>query len=211
MEESLKPLIIAIAGGTGSGKSTFAQLLKEKVPVGTVIVSQDMYYKDQSSLPLEERLLSNMDTPEALDINLLCQDLKLLLEEKPIHRPIYNFSDHTRSVETVAIPPTPVVIIEGIFAFATEQLRWLTGLEIYLEVDDDLRLARRIMRDVREKRNGSLEGALNQYLTSARPMHKMFVEPQRVWADIIINWNDRKPDAVDVVAAKIKQHLISHD
>ena len=211
MEESLKPLIIAIAGGTGSGKSTFAQLLKEKVPIGTVIVSQDMYYKDQSSLPLEERLLSNMDTPEALDINLLCQDLKLLLEEKPIHRPIYNFSDHTRSVETVAIPPTPVVIIEGIFAFATEQLRWLTGLEIYLEVDDDLRLARRIMRDVREKRNGSLEGALNQYLTSARPMHKMFVEPQRVWADIIINWNDRKPDAVDVVAAKIKQHLISHD
>jgi len=211
MEESLKPLIIAIAGGTGSGKSTFAQLLKEKVPIGTVIVSQDMYYKDQSSLPLEERLLSNMDTPEALDINLLCQDLKLLLEEKPIHRPTYNFSDHTRSVETVAIPPTPVVIIEGIFAFATEQLRWLTGLEIYLEVDDDLRLARRIMRDVREKRNGSLEGALNQYLTSARPMHKMFVEPQRVWADIIINWNDRKPDAVDVVAAKIKQHLISHD
>lgn len=206
-----KSLIIAIAGGTGSGKSSFAALLKERVPVGTVIISQDMYYKDQSNQPLEERLSANMDTPLALDIELLCQHLKSLLNGEPISCPIYNFSDHTRSKETLEIPATPVIILEGIFAFATQELRQLTELEIFLEVDDDLRLSRRIIRDVKEKRNGSLEGALNQYLTSARPMHKMYVEPQREWADIIINWNDHNPDAVDVVAAKIKQYLTLHE
>jgi len=208
---SKKPLMIGIAGGTGSGKSTFAKLLQKQFRGQVVVISMDMYYKDQSDLPLEERLQANMDKPEALDLDLLCKQLFSLREGKSIERPIYNFIDHTRSKETIHVKPHPVVIVEGIFAFVNERLRELLDLEVYLEVDNDLRLVRRISRDVEEGRNGSLEGALNQYLTSARPMHKIYVEPQREWADIIVLWNDKKPDAVEVIAARIKERLAFHE
>lgn len=202
-----KPFIIAIAGGTGSGKSLFAEILAKKFPGKIASVPQDMYYKDQGNLPLERREKTNMDTPDALDITLLVSHIRRLSEGKTIERPVYDFPTHTRSQETKPIAPKPVIIVEGLLTLSTKQLRELFDLTIYIDVDPDLRLARRIQRDVKEKRNKSLEASIEQYLTSARPMHRIYVEPQKNHADLIIPWSDMNMDAVDTVAARIKERI----
>lgn len=204
-----KPFIIAIAGGTGSGKSLFANILAKRFPNKMVSIPQDMYYKDQSDLSIERRIKSNMDTPDAVDINLLVSHIKTLAEGKPIQQPLYDFPTHTRRKETKRLGPKPVIVVEGLLTLSTKDLRELFDLTIFIDVDPDLRLARRIQRDVKEKRNKSLEASIEQYLTSARPMHKIYVEPQRNHADLIIPWSDMNMGAVDTVAARIKEKISS--
>jgi uridine kinase len=180
----------------------FAQLLAERFKQLVMIVPMDMYYKDQSALPLRERLEKNMDNPEAFDISLLVEHLHQLVLGREISQPIYDFSTHSR-VKNTRVGSRPVIIVEGLLAFALKQLRDLYDLRIYLTVDDDVRLARRILRDLEEKRSKTLEGAIGQYLSSARPMHRVFVEPQKDFADIIIPWENETQEAIETVSARI--------
>ncbi|MCL5411259.1 MAG: uridine kinase [Patescibacteria group bacterium] len=203
----MNPYVIAIAGGTGSGKSMFANLLEERFEKEVLVLPMDMYYKDQSHLPLVERLVSNMDNPHALDVTLFIEHLRRLSRGMDIEQPIYNFPTHTRNKKTVTLSSRPVIIAEGLLSFATNELREMCDLKIYIEVDDDIRLARRILRDVAEKRSETIEASLAQYLSSARPMHKIYVQPQKEFADLIIPWENEDKAAVDVVAARIFNSL----
>lgn len=202
-----RPFIIAIAGGTGSGKSLFAKILAKRFPSKVLSIPQDMYYKDQSNLPLERRMSANMDTPDAVDISLLASHIEVLAEGKPVRQPLYDFLTHTRKKKTKRLAAKPVIVVEGLLTLSTKNLRELFDLAIFLDVDPDLRLARRIQRDVKEKRNKSLEASIEQYLTSARPMHKIYVEPQRNHADLIIPWSDMNMSAIDTVAARIRERI----
>jgi uridine kinase len=205
--EKKSVFIVGIVGATGSGKSLFARMLSEKFGGRVVHIASDMYYKDQSKQPLAKRIKTNMDRPQAIDFALLVKHLKKLMRGEAIAQPIYNFAQHTRRKKTISVQPKPVIIIEGLLILAAQQLREFFDLKIYLEVDDDLRLARRIKRDVEEKRSKSLEEAIEQYLTSARPMHKIYVEPQKELADIIIPWNLKDQEAVDTIAARVREML----
>jgi uridine kinase len=199
--------IIGIVGPTGSGKSMFAKMLSDKFKGKVVHIASDMYYKDQSNMPLEKRILSNMDCPQALDFALLVEHLEQLMQCKSIEQPIYDFATHTRIKKTVHIEPKGVIIVEGLLILVEKRLRDFFDLKIYIEVDNDLRLARRIKRDVAEKRNVSLEASIEQYLHSARPMNKVYVEPQKDMADIIIPWNRMDQEAVSTIAARIREML----
>lgn len=199
--------IIGIVGATGSGKSMFAKMLSDRFTGKVVHIASDMYYKDQSNEPLAKRIISNMDQPQAIDFSLLVQHLKKLSKGASIEQPIYDFAKHTRVKSTLIIKPKSVIIIEGLLILAEKRLRDFFDLKIYLEVDDDLRLARRIKRDVKEKRSKSLEAAIEQYSISARPMYKLYVEPQKDLADIIIPWNKMDQEAVDTISARIREML----
>ncbi|EKE01986.1 MAG: hypothetical protein ACD_21C00011G0011 [uncultured bacterium] len=199
--------IIGVVGATGSGKSMFSKMLSDRFAGKVVHIASDMYYKDQSNEPLAKRVISNMDRPQALDFSLLIEHLKKLSKGESIEQPVYDFATHTRKKRTIKVEPKPVIIIEGLLILAEKRLSKFFDLKIYLDVDDDLRLARRITRDVKEKRNGSLEAAIEQYLISARPMYKLYVEPQKDLADIIIPWNNMDQEAVDTISARIREML----
>ena len=199
--------IIGIVGATGSGKSMFAKMLSDRFAGKVVHIASDMYYKDQSDEPLAKRIISNMDRPQAIDFSLLVKHLKKLSKGESIQQPIYDFAKHIRKEKTVVVKPKSVIIIEGLLILAEKRLRDFFDLKIYLDVDDDLRLARRIKRDVKEKRNKSLEAAIEQYMISARPMYKLYVEPQKDLANIIIPWNKMDQEAVDTVSARIREML----
>ena len=201
------PFFIGIAGGTGSGKSLFAKMITKYIPNQVLTISHDMYYKDQSNVPLDVRKKANMDVPEALDNQMLFRDLLTLKKGKPIELPDYDFVSHTRKHQGVWVQSKSVVIVEGILSLSTKYLRDFFDLKIYIEVDPDLRLARRIIRDVREHREATLEESIDQYLTSAYPMHYRYVVPQMKYADIVIPWNKMSLEAVDTVAAKIRSEL----
>ena len=199
--------IIGIVGATGSGKSMFAKMLSDRFAGKVVHIASDMYYKDQSKEPLAKRIISNMDQPQAIDFSLLVRHLKKLCGGKSIQQPLYDFANHTRKKTTLKVEPKSVIIIEGLLILAEKRVRDFFDLKIYLDVDDDLRLARRVKRDVKEKRNKSLEAAIEQYLISARPMYKLYVEPQKDLADIIIPWDKMDQEAVDTVSARIREML----
>jgi len=203
----MKPFLIGIAGGTGSGKSTFARLVAKKFRRQVLVLSQDMYYKDQSGQPLPERKKANMDCPDALDNNLLFEHLQKLQNNRDIDAPVYNFANHTRLRTVKHLKPKKVIILEGLLALAVKKLRNLFDLKIYVEVDSDLRLARRILRDVREGREKSSTGSIKQYLSSAYPMHRRYVEPQRKYADLIVPWDNMGYEAMETVVARIEGEL----
>lgn len=204
---STPPFFIGIAGGTGSGKSMFAKMIGESFPNMVLTISHDMYYKDQGGIPLKERKKTNMDVPEALDNKLLYNHLLELKKGHETEIPQYDFTTHTRAKNGRRVSSKHVIIVEGILTLSTKYLRDLFDLKIYIEVDPDLRLARRIIRDVREKREQTLEESIEQYLTSAYPMYYRYVVPQMKYADLVVPWNKKSHEAVETVAARIREEL----
>jgi len=198
-----KSFIVGITGSTGSGKTTFAKSLKKELGNQAVLLSSDMYYKDQSRLPLGERFKQNMDQPEAFDNQLLVSHLKKLASGKSIDVPVYDFTDHTRKKESRHLETRPMIVVEGLLIFSKPELRSLFDFKIFLEVDADLRVCRRVLRDVAERRDGSVEAAVKQYLSSARPMDKIYVLPQKRYADVVIDWSREDPGKIKELARKI--------
>lgn len=195
--------IVGITGSTGSGKTTFARSLEKELGGKAVLLPSDMYYQDQSALPLQERFVQNMDCPEAFDNQLLATDIKKLASGEAIRAPVYDFTDHTREEEARPLKAKPIVITEGLLIFALPELRVLFDYKIFLEVDADLRVCRRILRDIVERRDGSAEAAIRQYLLSARPMDKIYVLPQKEHADEVLNWNVEDQKKIKKIARKI--------
>ena len=199
------PMLIGIAGGTGSGKSTFAKGLKKLFPDDITIISYDNYYKVQDHLTMEERIKTNYDCPDALDTDLLVKHLHRLLAGECVDVPNYDFRVHTRCSEVTRLCPTPVIIIDGILTFHDERLRELFDIKIFADADADERILRRLRRDVTE-RGRDIDGVINQYVNTVKIMHGIYVEPTKKYADIIINGGKNKT-ALDIVAARIQKKL----
>lgn len=202
-----KPLLIGITGGTGSGKSTVANSICENLPKqNVVIIEQDSYYKDQSHLTPEERVNTNYDHPFAFDTYLLISHLKMLLDNKPIFKPLYDFTVHNRRQETTKIDPKDVIILEGILVLDSPEIRNLLDIKIFVDTDADIRIIRRIVRDMNE-RGRSLDSVIKQYTEVVKPMHNEFIEPTKRYADIIIPEGGYNKVAIDIMVAKIKSIL----
>ena len=201
-------LIIGIAGGTGSGKTTVVRKIVDKLPAGEVVVlPQDSYYKDSSNVPAEERQNINFDHPNAFDWDLLHEHIKLLKDLRPIEQPTYSFLTCTRQAETVHIEPKDVIIIEGILALSDPRLRALMDLKIFVDADSDERLIRVIQRDVIE-RGRTAEAVMERYTRVLKPMHLQFIEPTKRYADIIIPEGGNNTVAVDILCQYIKKNLL---
>jgi len=200
----MKNLIIGIAGGTGSGKTTIAEALQEKLNRNNLlIIKQDSYYKDLSHIPYQERINQNFDHPDSLDIELLVNHIKTLKNGKSINTPDYDFSKHIRKQKNINYSPKNIILVEGLFALFFSSLRKLYTFNVFLDIPSDIRLIRRINRDM-NNRDRSIESVTKQYLDTVRPMHKQFVEPSKKYADIIIeNEKSIKPIIEDLML-KIK-------
>jgi uridine kinase len=196
--------LIGIAGGTGSGKSTVARAIFESLPETNIsIIQQDAYYNDQSHLAYEDRIKTNYDHPLAFDTRLLVQHLEELLAGHPVDSPIYNFSEHNREKRTKRIYPRDIIILEGIMILEDEDLRDLMDIKIFVETDADVRIIRRITRDINE-RGRTLESVIGQYLSTVKPAHEQFVEPTKKYADLIIPEGGFNKVAIDIMVAKVK-------
>lgn len=194
-----KVVLLGIAGPTSSGKSTFANNLKKRLDDKAVIISHDSYYKDQSDKTFEERKKTNYDTPEALETDLLVEHLKSLKKGDPVEIPVYDFTLHTRVDKTVKVYPKPIVIVEGIFLFCDSNLKEMFDLKIYIDVEVDVRLARRIKRDVKE-RGRDLDFVLYQWFTFVRESEKKYVIPSKEFADFIIFEGGENKKAIEVIS-----------
>lgn len=203
----MKPYIIGIAGGSGSGKSTFAKRIKAAFPDHVSLVSCDNYYLPHDELPLEERAHLNYDAPEALEFQLMVQHLEQLKKGQVAHCPIYDFTKHTRSDAITNIEPRPIILIDGILIFHDEALRKQMDLKIYVETDADERILRRARRDMVE-RGRDLDSVINQYLSTVKPMHNTYVKPTKIFADIILN-GGKNEQAFLLVKTQIEQLLES--
>ena len=207
----MKPLIIAISGGSASGKTTVVKEIVEKLHTKDIsVICHDDYYKDQTHLSMEERVKTNYDHPSSLDNELFVEHLHLLMEGKSIEKPIYDFVTHNRKKETVTLVPTKVIFIEGILVLEEKKIRDCADVKIFVKSDEDIRFIRRLKRDI-EERGRSMDAVVNQYLTTVKPMFNKYVNPSSRHADIIIP-NDNKHDvAVDFLVAKIKDILNTND
>lgn len=200
-----KAMLIGIAGGTGSGKSTFAEGLRDLFPNDVTIIAYDNYYKPQDDITFEERLKTNYDCPDALDTDLLISQLEKLIVGDAIEVPIYDFCIHTRKSETERVAPRSIVIVDGILTFHDERLRDMFDLKIFADADADERILRRLRRDVNE-RGRDIDGVIKQYVDTVKIMHGIYVEPTKKYADIVVNGGMNRI-ALDVVASKIEQRL----
>lgn len=200
------PIIIGIAGGTASGKSTFAKNIDLKYKDKLTILSHDFYYKDRPDLTFEERTKINYDHPNAFDTDLLIEHLKLLKQGKSIEHPVYSYTTHSRESYTEISNPSRVIIVEGILIFENKELRDLMDIKIFIDADSDTRLSRRIIRDV-EDRGRSLSNILEQYFTTVKPMHEQFVEPSKKFADIIVPQGGENTVALNMVFEQINSIL----
>ena len=198
-------VVIGIAGGTGSGKSTFTNRLRDRFPDDVAVLYHDNYYRRQDDIPFEERKKVNYDHPSSLETDLMIEHLKLLKQGIAVDCPVYDYSLHNRSDKTIHVEPRPIILAEGILLLADPLLRDLIDIKIYVEADADERILRRIVRDVKE-RGRDLDNIVSQYLTTVKPMHYLFVEPTRATADIVIN-SGMNDVAFDVVRAKIRDLL----
>lgn len=205
----MRPVIIGIAGGTASGKTTVAKRIYDNaIEHGNVaMIRLDDYYKRLDHLSLDERKKVNYDHPTSYDVNLIVEHLKLLKEGVAIDKPTYDFVIHNRSDITEVVYPAPVIILEGIMTFAIPEINELCDLKIYVDTADDIRFIRRLKRDINE-RGRSLESVVNQYLTTVRPMHLLFVEPSKKYANVIIPEGGDNLAAIDIISTKIIDLLI---
>ena len=178
-------IVIGIAGGTGSGKSTMIQKIKEEFHDNITILSHDFYYKRHDQLTYEERTQLNYDHPDAIETDLMIEHVRQLRQWKSVRRPVYDFTIHNRVDETVEVHPAKVVVVEGILIFENKELRDLCDIKVFIDTDADVRILRRILRDVSE-RGRTLDSVITQYLTTVKPMHEQFVEPSKKYADIIV-------------------------
>ncbi|UOR12230.1 uridine kinase [Halobacillus amylolyticus] len=202
-----KPVVIGVAGGTGSGKTSVTRSIIQRFADKTILmVEQDYYYKDQSHLPLEERLRTNYDHPLAFDNDLLIEHLKDLIQQKSVSKPVYDYKMHTRSDETIHIEPKEVIIVEGILVLEDDRLRDLMDIKVFVDTDADVRIIRRMMRDINE-RGRTLDSVIEQYTSVVRPMHLQFVEPTKRYADLIIPEGGQNHVAIDLMATKIQTVL----
>ena len=200
----MKPILIGIAGGSASGKSSIAQRLKNEYSLtnSVVIIRQDDYYKDQSHLTMEERVKTNYDHPLAFDNDLLIQHLNALMNGETIEKPTYDYTVHNRSKVTETIKPCDVIVLEGLFELESESLRDLLDMKIFVDTDADLRFIRRMVRDVKE-RGRSLDSVVSQYTTTVRVMHDLFIEPSKRYANLIIPEGGHNEVAIDLLTTKI--------
>lgn len=198
-------VMIGIAGGTGSGKSTFTDRIKDRFGDDVTVIYHDNYYRRRDEMTYEERTKVNYDHPSSLETDLLIEHLKKLKMGESVECPIYDFSQHNRSNKTYTIHPSKIFLIEGILIFSDERLRDLFDIKIFVEADADERILRRIVRDVKE-RGRDLDNIMEQYLTTVKPMHALYVEPTKTTADIIIN-SGMNNVAFDVVSSKIEALL----
>ena len=201
--EAPGPVIIGVAGGTGSGKTTVVREIVSRLgPEDVAVVQHDSYYRDRSGIPPAERAGINYDHPDALETSLLVEHLRALREGHPVDVPVYDFSTHTRTTEVVPLPPRKVVIVEGILVLAEPDLRDLMSMRVFVDTDADIRMIRRLRRDMRD-RGRTLESVVEQYLETVRPMHLEFVEPSKRHAHIIIPEGGENEVAVDMLVARI--------
>jgi len=202
-----RPVVIGIAGGSCSGKTSVTRAIYEVFREHSVVViEQDFYYKDQSHLTFEERLGTNYDHPLAFDNDLLIQHIKKLLVRQSIEKPVYDYVQHTRAEEVIHVEPVDVIILEGILVLEDADLRDLMDIKLFVDTDSDLRIIRRIMRDIKE-RGRTTDSVIEQYLSAVRPMHNLFIEPTKRYADIIIPEGGDNEVAIDLMVTKIKTIL----
>ncbi|WP_088044378.1 uridine kinase [Bacillus sp. EAC] len=202
-----KPIVIGIAGGTGSGKTSVTKAIYDQFKGHSILmIQQDSYYRDQTHLPMEERLKTNYDHPLAFDNDLFIEHINDLLQYKAIEKPVYDYTIHTRSSETIPVEPKEVIILEGILVLEDERLRDLMDIKIFVDTDADLRILRRIQRDIKE-RGRTVDSVVEQYVNVVRPMHNSFCEPSKKFADIIIPEGGQNFVAIDLMATKIQTIL----
>ena len=199
-------IVIGIAGGTGSGKTTITRKLEEKFKNDVTVIYHDNYYKARHELTYEERVKLNYDHPEAFDTELMIRDLDALRSGAAIDCPVYDYSIYDRTDRTVTVIPSRVIIVEGILIFHEKALRDLMDIKLFVDADADVRILRRIVRDVKE-RGRSLDSVISQYLTTVKPMHEAFVEPSKRYADVIIPEGGRNKVALDMVINRVRYHL----
>lgn len=199
-------IVIGIAGGSGSGKTTMTRRIQEHFEGNVTVIYHDNYYKAHHHMTYEERTLLNYDHPDAFDTDMLVEHLKELREGRPIECPVYDYTIHDRSDQTILIQPTKVIIIEGILIYAFKELRDLMDIKLFVDTDADVRILRRILRDVKE-RGRSLDSVVNQYLRTVKPMHEAFVEPSKRYADVIVPEGGHNRVAVEMVISRLESHL----
>jgi uridine kinase len=199
-----KPIFIGITGGSGSGKTTVVKKIKTAIPSKSLtVIEQDSYYKDQSNLSYHERCKTNYDHPFAFDNELLIKHLEDLAIGNTIAKPMYNYEIHNRKEETITVQPRDIIVLEGILIFYDQRVRDLLDIKIFVDTDSDIRLVRRITRDMNE-RGRSIDSVLNQYMQTVRPAHEQFIEPTKKYADIIIPEGGHNLVAIDLMVTKIK-------
>lgn len=201
-----KPLFIGIAGGSASGKTTVASKICASYENHVTIIRQDDYYNDQTSMTMEERVLTNYDHPSAFDFDLMIENLTNLMEGHEIRKPIYDFVKHNRSDQIEIVKPTAIIILEGLFALENKALRDLMDIKIYVHTDSDIRFIRRLLRDVNE-RGRTLDSVIKQYTDTVRPMHLQFINPTKREADVIIPEGGNNIVAIDLITTKINSIL----
>ena len=200
-------LVIGIAGGSGSGKTTVVRAITQQLSGRVVVIPQDSYYKDSSHLPLEERQKINFDHPDAIDWKLLCQQIRELKQGRSVEQPVYSYITCSRSTtETVTVEPADVIIIEGILIFTHKELRDQMNIKVFVDADDDDRLMRILVRDIAE-RGRTVETAIEHYTDTVKPMHLQFIEPSKRYADIIVPQGGHNKVAIEVISATIEKAM----
>lgn len=202
-----KPVVIGVTGGSGSGKTSVTRAIYNKFKGHSILmIEQDSYYKDQAHLPFEERLKTNYDHPLAFDNELLYEHINMLQNNQSIEKPVYDYALHTRSEEVIQVEPRDVIILEGILVLEDERLRELMDIKLYVDTDADIRIIRRLSRDIKE-RGRTLDSVIDQYVNVVRPMHNQFIEPTKRYADIIIPEGGHNHVAIDLMVTKIQTIL----
>ena len=199
-------IVIGIAGGTGSGKTTITREIVRRLGENVTVITHDSYYKAHHDLSYEERSQLNYDHPNSFDNDMMAEAIRDLRDGKPVEIPIYDYTIHDRTENTITLHPTPVILVEGILIYHSEELRALMDIKLFVDTDADVRILRRIVRDIKE-RGRSLDSVVNQYLNTVKPMHEAFVEPSKKYADIIIPEGGENMVALEMVVNRIEAHL----